>query len=232
MNKLISLVAVAAFCVACGDDKKKPGGDASPDSPKTPDAFQPPAAPSVGPQLDRLGRPAINTALNHAFDLNATATGSAKDAYNMDASPGTWQTTWAPEFARNLAIIDALDSTINATGCGNQVLYNGQPGGGGSATATSYGTLAGILANDELYLDTSKGMCAFYLAVEFGVATGGGNSTCGGRSPTYDVIDFSYSALAAGLSGFNLTTFTPLVGDGVTAHTDISTTFPFLGTPH
>lgn len=258
------LIVIGLLLVACGDNKDRPDARQSPDGPPA-DAqcSNCPAAPALGTtQIDRMGRPAINTALNHGFAAGAT---SFKDMYNADKDIATWQTTWTPEFMHNAAIIDVLDGGIcgnglcettnsagvpesNANcpadcpttttvpgrvGCGNQVLYNGNASGGGAAMATSYQTLTGILANDELYLDTSKATCAFYLAVEFGVATGLGNSTCGGRAPTYDVIDFSYTALALGIRGFSTDgMFTPGFGDGATVHTDLLSTFPYLGDPH
>ena len=51
--------------------------------------------------------------------------------------------------------------------------------------------------------------------------------------PLNDVIDTSYSALAAGFAAFDTSTFHVGMGDGVDPHTDVSdTTFPFLGPPH
>ena len=58
----------------------------------------------------------------------------------------------------------------------------------------------GFAADDQLYVETSKGTCNQYLAVELDtviLSTGGVASSCGGRAPSYDVIDVSYSALAA-----------------------------------
>lgn len=252
MTKLTILV-VAIFAVACGDNLKPAG---KPDGSMTGSdgggGF--PVAPSIGVQIDRLGRPAINTALNHGFDPTPAA-GTAKDAYNQDGSPGGWQAAYVAEFAKNLAVLDALDSgltclsgtcTVNATGtagdgCGTQILFNGNVPGGGTPVATSYTTLAGILANDELYMDTSKTVCDLttpvanhqnYLGVEFNVLTSAGGATCGGREPHNDVIDTSYAALAIGLQGFNTTTFTPAFGDGAGPHTDLTDTFPYLGPPH
>jgi hypothetical protein len=237
MNKMTTLFALAAALslFACGDDKKAVDAGTVRDS-TTVDGAAPPT-PALGAQIDRMGRPAINTALNHTFDVNAAAKGSAKDAYNQDTAIATWPQTWAVEFTKNLALIDALDAATGSNGCGNQVLYNGNPGGGSAAMGgsnNSYLGLAGILANDQLYLDTSKGSCTHYLAVEFGVVIGAGNSTCGGRAPSYDVIDVSYSALAIGLAGFTLPpALAPLFGDNVGPHADASdTTFPFLGAPH
>lgn len=240
INVLFAATGLALF--ACGDDKAKPDAPIHHDAPN-PDAPAAPPAPPIGAQIDRMGRPAINTALNHTFDLSASATGSAKDAYNVDSAQGTWTTTYVAEFAKNLGIFDALDmgyqcaagvcmGSASFQGCGNQVLYNG--GVAGSASPTSYTTLAGVLADDELYLDTSKGECKFFLAVEFGYVTTLGHSTCGGRAPSYDVVDYVYTAVSTGTSGFTVDgNYTPAIGDGVSKHADVDdANFPFLGAPH
>ncbi|HUJ57606.1 MAG TPA: hypothetical protein VLX92_03925 [Kofleriaceae bacterium] len=238
MTKTILVTVLALGAFACGDNKKQPDAvehiDGAVDAPGVP---QP---PTLGPQIDRMGRPAVNTALNHAFDTDATAKGSAKDAYNADEAVGQWPTTYAAQFAANLAILDALDQgllsgTMGAgSACGNQALYNGQLGGGGTATATSYSALAGVLGDDELYLYTATGTCQGYLAVEFAYLQSQTPADCGGRAPPEDVMDTSYSLLAAGIAGFNLSTTppTPLFGDTVGAHTDLTTTFPYFGAPH
>jgi hypothetical protein len=172
-----------------------------------------PAPPKLGTQIDRFGRPAINTALNHAFDPVDATKGAAKDAYNQQSDPTTW-TTNAKEFAGNLAILDSLD-----TKCGNQLLAGPMP------VAGRYDTLAGALANDRVYVNTAGTMCSTYLAVEANATGILMNTDCGGRKLDYDVIDTSYSALAAGaFSG---------VGDGVAADADTKgTMFPYLAAPH
>jgi len=240
---LTALLLVAA--AGCGDNLKLV--DAHQVDAK--DAI--PNVPTLGTQMDRLGRPAINTALNHAFD-GTTGAGSAKDAYNQDGSPGGWAAN-AAAFAASLAFIDVLDTGLSCTagtctpnagaaagaGCGNQAEYNGQLLGSGSATPQSYATLATILSNDQLYLDTSKNSCelpgtahANYLGVELNVLASLPN-TCGGRAPTNDVMDASYTVLATGVNGFNTTDFSPAIKDGVGPHADVSNdTFPFLGAPH
>lgn len=252
MIKLLSLSAL--FVIACGDNKEVP--DARVNDGKPADAYcaDCPAAPALGTQMDRMGRAAVNTVLNHGFDGNAATAGPAKDAYNADTMASMWATTYAPEFMKNLAVIDALDTgycgnglceitetnascstdcsvtdTPAGTGCSNQVLYNGGMGGG--PNSMSYLALAGILAADELYLDTSKTTCSFYLAVEFGVVSGGGNETCGGRTLQYDVIDYSLSILSAGTNGLD-TSLQPKIKDNAEPHTDYLTDFPFLGVPH
>ncbi|HEY6032854.1 MAG TPA: hypothetical protein VIV58_01305 [Kofleriaceae bacterium] len=240
---LATLAALAA--INCGDNLKVTDGGTAGSDAGSGNNF--PAAPALGVQIDRLGRPAINTVLTHGFDGSASSAGSAKDAYNADGAPGGRQ-QYVPEFMKNLAILDSLDTglkcvtgacTGSATepGCGTQVEYNGSLSGGGTPGPTSYQTLAGLLSDDELFLDTTKTICEVpsnhqnYLAVEFGVLATP-NSTCGGRAPTNDVIDTSFAALAIGLNGFALD-FTPAFGDGADPHTDVSNdAFPFLGAPH
>jgi len=261
MKSTMKILAVAALAlIACGDNKTKPDAGGPKDSPPgDAQCSNCPAAPTLGMQIDRMGRPAINTALNNGFNPDATSAQAAKKAYNENSMPATW-VSFVPEFMKNLAIVDALDTGFCGnglcevgetgggggncmgdcgntaagaitTGCGNQALYNGT--GMGAPMATSYQTLAGVMAGDELYVDTSKGVCAFYLAVEFGVATGGTNSTCGGRAPAYDVIDFTLSLGAIGIAGFSTDgMFTPDIKDLAGAHTDLTSTFPYLGEPN
>jgi hypothetical protein len=173
-----------------------------------------PPPPALGVQIDRIGRPAINTALDHAFDGNTTTAGAAKDAYNADSDPAQWVGNHAAELAQSLAILDALDGT-----CGNQLAYAAPP------SATSYTALAGALADDRLWLNTAGTTCLQYLAVEvdaLGVKT---SSDCGGRALAYDVVDTTYSVVASGaLSG---------LGDGVSTNdVPFLTTFPYLAPPH
>ncbi|MBL0215898.1 MAG: hypothetical protein IPQ07_18715 [Myxococcales bacterium] len=96
-------------------------------------------------------------------------------------------------------------------------------------------TLATVLSDDQLYVDTTKLTCNFYLSLEVEVATGGGvaHTQCGGRTLAHDVIDTSYSLLAAGLGGFDAAnSFAPRIHDNAPVHTDITDTFPYLGAPH
>jgi hypothetical protein len=264
MKKTIYLFALAGLAAAACGDNMKTGGN-NPDGNPGMDGSGSnhfPAAPTLGAQVDRLGRPAINTALNNLLTADAAAKGSAKDAYNKDGDPSMWQTNWTGEFAKNLAIFDAVDTGVcgnticedqlpgleNALtcpldcdvdnpihgrdGCGNLPKY--MPDANGSAAPTSNLLIAGLLADDELYLDTSKTMCNAYLGVEFIVVTGLPVQSCGGRAPSYDVIDTSYSVLTQGLSGFDPNTLAPLFDDGAVAPMDgmSDTTFPFLAPPH
>ncbi len=250
-NLTLATITFGLLVTACGDNKKGPEATDAPV-----DTVNIPAAPTLGMQIDRMGRPAVNTALNAVANDAVLAT-AKKDAYNHATTAASFATTelnpagndvmppsTVPgtganpktvrgEFARNLALFDSLDQGSGLVGsnngpgggCSNQALY--------SAT-TGYTTLATVLADDVLYVDTSKLTCNFYLSLEVEVATNKGviHSQCGGRTLTHDVVDTSYSLLAAGLNGFNQS-LAPLVGDGVDAHTDVNNdTFPFLGAPH
>jgi hypothetical protein len=242
----LSIGLAAAFLVSCGDDKAAPDApkpiDAAPDA--APDAFMPPAAPTLGMQIDRMARPAVNTALVAPLETNSTLKTQKKDAYNRAATPAMWVTTQLDpgvatnnvraEFGANIGFLDVLDTgmaNVTGAGCGNSALYNPAA----NPPSTAYFGLATVLSDDELYVDTTKGVCNFYLSLEVEVATGGGvpHTSCGGRTLTMDVVDISYSLLAAGTSGFDPTmAFKPKIIDGVDAHTDVSNdNFPFLGAP-
>ena len=196
-----------------------PGGDGGPGTdsgPKTP------APPTLGAQIDRFGRPAINTALNHAFDPNATTKGAAKDAYNQDQGVAGWPAAYSGQFFANLAVLDSLDTGLgaqctveaNGCGCGNQF-------GFGAGGKFAYTTLAGALGDDRLYVNTAGNTCLVYLAVE-GNALGTTNNDCGGRRPNDDVIATTYTA-ASGVT----------FDDGVSAPSSPATaTFPYLADPH
>ncbi len=143
-------------------------------------------------QVDRVGRPAINTAL---IDL-LQSTG-LKDAYNEAVDPATWFALFQAEMAANLAALDTLDGTP-----GNALL--------------DANTLATVLVNDILLIDTSIAACDAYLAVELGVTT-----QCGGRTLERDVIDDTLGAVVG-----------PGVSDGVANDSQFLTVFPFLGLPN
>lgn len=168
-----------------GPDPDPDGGtDAGPVEPMPLGADNPPA---LGAQIDRMGRPAINTALNNPFNGDATARNAAKDAYNSDDDPSTWAATWSDDFQTSLAILDSLDTV-----CGNQLGADGVEG-------DRYAFLAGVLADDQLYVNTASGTCGTYLGYEAEVLEIVEAGGCGGRTPNDDVIERSYSVLAAGI---------------------------------
>jgi hypothetical protein len=180
-----------------------------------------PAPPAVGEdQIDRMGRAGVNTALTDPFfrrevEEEELRHEARQDEYNGAADPAAWANMFANEIAVSLAVIDSLDRT-----CGNQIVSAAQPLG-----ADRYQALAGILADDQLYVNTASGICQQYLAVEAN-AVGVTNNDCGGRTPLEDTIDTTYSVLALGaLAG---------VGDGVPIDADSApslSAFPFLDEP-
>ena len=173
-------------------------------------------------QIDRMGRPAINTALTQTFSPDSAAKSARKDEYNAEDDTAAWP-GFVPDFAAALAILDSLDADSNAqTGCGTQLAIGPPTEPGGD---TRYDGLAGVLADDQLYIDSTTNVCVAYLGVEaetLGVVEDGG---CGGRTPEYDVIDDTYSVLAAGvLAG---------VSDGVDENVEgFLADFPFLAPPN
>jgi hypothetical protein len=218
----ILMVLAAPLVGGCDDDDNKSPDLASADL----SVGGNPVAPIPGVQIDRMGRPAINTALTDPFDISSynlapfmgKTEDGLKDAYNANADKTTWVATHSPQMQFNLAILDSLDNV-----CGNQIAANAAMADAG----TRYSALAGALADDELYVNTASATCTQYLAAEatalLGAALGG---DCGGRTLKYDVADVTYSALAIGaLSG---------VTDGVTDDSPMtsSTAFPFLQAPN
>lgn len=238
LTSAITLIAALAL-VACGDDDVDPttdGGrtdsgtldsgmdeDGGSDAGMNDSGLGPMARgrdnpPTIGSvQIDRVGRPAVSTALVGTF-LPDTMRAARRDAYSEASDPTMWSDAFADDIAASLGVLDSLDTI-----CGNQLLA------GGTATAGRYDTLANALTNDRLWVDASSGGNAtnLYLGVEaeaLGIlpADAGG---AGGRRPTDDVIERSYSVLAAGmLAGIDDTITTDEGGAG-------NTTFPFLGAP-
>lgn len=194
--------------------------------------LEPPPPPTLGVQLHRVGRPVIRTML---LGLLATPSeqASLNAAYDAASDPSAWKTLRLPngvtleqELATNMAVWDAFDrgTAFTGPGCGNTILYLGP------TKANSYFKAADLFVDDQLYVDTTKPTCDFYLDLEIFKGSGGPTTTCGGRMPNHDVVDVTYSVLAAGT--FGLDTRIPKLHDNVAAHADISTTFPFLGAPH
>ena len=214
--------------VASGSSTKASSG-AGPTSGSTSTGGGFPVAPAIGDQIDRMGRPAINTALNQTFlDVTTTppslstdaARAAAEDDYNANDDPATWAATYTPTFAAQLAALDSLDSgTANGNdGCSNQLLA------GDHDDPNAYNALAGALTGDFLWVKTGATTCGAYLGVEASVLISP-NDDCGGRRQSDDVIKTSYSALISG----TLTT----VDDGIT-HPDNASqaTFPYYAPPH
>jgi len=270
---IVSLPALALATVLCGcsDDDDDPGKDgsamtadggsdtgttadmapgtdttATPDMGPAPDATPFPSAPTLGAQIDRMGRAGVNTALTDPFWDDGTKTSAAhkieQDNYNQASNPAAWKDvllapgkTVAAAIRGNLAAFDALDGSGDGTmandGCGNQLAYNATVGG---MTFPNYTLLATVLTDDRLYLNTAGTTCNTYLAVEANVL-GVTNNDCGGRTPAYNTIDITYSALAAGVA-VCATPATCPVSSGVRVDPDTGANasgpnFPYLGDP-
>lgn len=233
MKKTLAIVLpfLAFAAIGCGDDTQSnpmPDGP-PPDSSQNPDGL--PAAPTLGAQIDRMGRPGINTALSDPLWNNSTpniattlaAHEHVQDLYNQEANPANWAAimltstdTTVRAFARYLAIYDGLDRM-----CGNQLGY--------MTTATdfhAYVPLATVIADDQLYVDTTHGTCTLFLGVEAN-GLGMANTDCGGRAPSYNVIDVIYNVIAGTAQG--------TVSNGITANSGSAATdmaFPWLGAPN
>jgi len=235
----LAAAALALALAGCGDNKAGITGPIHHDA-EVPDTGGFPPPPALGAQIDRMGRPAITTMLIGAFGPAGAARTAARNAYNQATDPTTWKSTTIAtntmielEIENNLAVFDAFDlgvPQIANNGCGNAMRYSGPPSG------MSYQTAADAFADDELLVDTTKPSCTVYLALEIDYASQGQapHSTCGGRMPTHDVIDVTYSVLAGGNKALDaINDYAPRLHDGVAAHADVSViVFPFLGTPH
>jgi len=223
-NQMMKSAALVGFLLGgCGNS-------ANNNADMGPTAF--PAAPTVGAQIDRLGRPGVNTALTDPFwDSMGDGTGKAahqakQDTYNHASDPTTWATQFSPAIKASLGVYDALDQDVvaPAAACGNQA-------GFGALSMSDYTVLGGIvLPDDELYVNTGSGTCAQYLAVELAVL-GVANTDCGGRSPLYPTIDVTYAAVANAA----LALMSPLPNlNGVPKDADGDASisaFPFLAAP-
>jgi hypothetical protein len=238
----LALVATAALLnlSACSDDKGT-GGDAGPDTSNNdtgggdtvPDAdggggFPP--APALGAtQIDRFGRPAINTALTDPFydHKNAAAGHFAKqDDYNSSADPAAWG-AFAEQFKVPLAAYDSLDGV-----CGNSV---GTPATD-PGDASRYDTIAAALADDRMFVNTDSSTCTAFLGVEANtlaaVSLNGGaaNTDCGGRTPLYDTISIYYSLLSGAFDSLGVNALPTYEGAAPDA-TASAGSFPWLGDP-
>lgn len=216
---LLILLLLSAAAIGCGDSNTSPTDLGTADNGTTDQGIETARGrenpPTLGAQIDRIGRPAISTATVGTFMPNGAPRDNIKDDYNANDDPSTWVSMYQAGIADMIAIYDGAD-----TMCGNQLGYDATDG-----VAAAYDFLAGVLADDRLVIDSTSGTCTEYLGYEaevLGVVSEGG---CGGRTPNYDVVDRSYSVLINGSLGD--------LGDEVDADSDTHsiTTFPFLAAP-
>jgi hypothetical protein len=224
------------------------GGDAGVDATVVPCAPVGAAcAPQLGAQIDRMGRAGVNTALTDPFWDDGVQTLAdhkiKQDKYNQASNPATWGDVELSPGKKTrdlikgaLAAYDALDGTSDGVmagdGCGNQLAYGATYKG---TAYPDYSLLTTVLTDDRLYVNTASGTCNTYLAVEareLGVA----NTDCGGRTPTYNTIDITYTALTTGKFTTPSCNVMCDVSNGIPADFDKGTgysesNFPFLGAP-
>jgi hypothetical protein len=164
-------------------------------------------------RIDRAGRPLTGNALLGTTASNDVAD-RLKEQYNA-ATPAT-SDRFVAEIEKNLALYDGFDGT-----CGNAWLADP------NARAHRYRTLARLLADDRLWIDTASATCTQPFAVELAALGGhrGHAGDCGGRTPLYDAIDVYRSLLANGM--------TSGIDDGVDRDEREHSTsvFPFLAAP-
>jgi hypothetical protein len=215
MKNIFIMSTVLLGVISCGKDSNSRGG-------------------GLGSQIDRMGRPAVNTALNNTFTSDSVR-GAAEDKYNQ--TNFTKGSSYIPIFGAQFAIYDALvDEAPSDTGCGDNGVTNrasANPADGLATGDSRYAFLSTVFSDDQLYINASAsggsdaGQCGQYLAAELTViGLTGLENDCGGRAPNYDVIETTYSAVAAGS--------TTGVNDGLTADARIhsETIFPFLAGPN
>ena len=170
--------------------------------------------PALGDMIDRSGRAAISTALISPFEGDDDAKTAAKNGYNQ-AAKESWS-DYTANIAGNVAIYDAVVGN-----CGDNSLTNPD----GATAAGAYTGFATALADDQLYIDSTKRSCNQYLAQELNILLDAGIEECGGRTPTMDIVETSYSALTAGAATG--------VDDTISADDKrhSNTDFPFLAAP-
>ncbi|MCC5887736.1 MAG: hypothetical protein JJT88_14975 [Gammaproteobacteria bacterium] len=189
LKSFAGLAAIFVVLAGCGS-----GSGLSTPQPAPPPAF--PDPPAIGAQIDRQGRAAITTALIQPLGPQVMgADNSRKDDYSV-AGRADWD-QFFEEIRTAIAIYDGLDAN-----CGSQILAGAGVDLEDFDTPARYNALAGALTDDRLYLRADSGACSQYFAVEL-AATGlipALEGDCGGRTPLYDTIDVSYTALSNDLS--------------------------------
>ena len=160
-------------------------------------------------QIDRMGRPAINTAL---------ITADHKDLYNFASNDQG--IVFVPEMAALLEVIDGLDGNL-ANGLAS--LFGDTP---------DFVALADFLSQDVLLYNSGIENCeGGYLAAEVALLLGVDQTNCGGRTLSQDVMDVTLQVLV----DVTLLTGNPdavVVTDAVGENDKpFSADFPYLAAP-
>jgi hypothetical protein len=165
-------------------------------------------------QINRVGRPLTKNALLGLFAPDDVGN-QLKEDWNA-ATPAT-AARFIPDIQKALALYDAFDGQ-----CGNQLLAEPK-----TAPSRRYLSLATLLADDRLWVNSTSRVCTQLMAVELATLADPKSlaNDCGGRSPNYQAANIWRSLL---VDGTNLS-----VDDGVEHddHEHSATIFPFLAAP-
>jgi len=165
-------------------------------------------------QIDRAGRPLTGNALLGTI-ASEEESDRLKEQYNA-ATPAT-ASQFIPEIEKGLALYDGFDGK-----CGNEFLAKA-----GAPSSNRYRTLAALLADDRLWVNSAATVCTQLFAVELANLAGHRElrNDCGGRTPNYSAVNTYRSLLVGGQSTG--------VDDGVNHddHEHSTTQFPFLAAP-
>ncbi len=110
-------------------------------------------------QIDRMGRPLTGNALLGSFSDEETSD-RLKERYNS-ATPATGA-EFIAEMERTLGIYDGFDGK-----CGNQLLADAK-----ATSPARYRSLATVLADDRLWVNSESTICGEFFSVEL-AALGG-----------------------------------------------------------
>jgi len=174
-----------------------------------------PPIPALGEQIERTARPLIKNALVGGPLAPDNESDQRKEAYNRVERNG-WA-KFSSDIQKTLGLYDGLDGK-----CGNQWLANakGNP-------LHRYQSLAKVLADDRVWVNSKSTVCERFLAVELAEfkTSGASAGDCGGRTPHYDASNMFRSLLTNGtMKG---------VDDGLSHDENVHSTadFPFLAAP-
>ncbi len=174
-----------------------------------------PAIPKLGEPIERTARPLIKNGLVGGPLAPDAISNPRKESYNRVGRTGWAQ--FSTYIQQTLGLYDGFDGK-----CGNQWLSDPNAKG-----QLRYQTLAKILADDRVWVNSKSSVCTQFLAVEFTEfkTQGALSGDCGGRTPNYLAPNIFRSLLTNGT--------TTGVDDGLKADDKVHSTtdFPFLAAP-
>ena len=143
--------------------------------------------PVLGAAIDLIGRPLIANMLIGTLDPDELRD-ARKDKFNSSGPPEWSQ--FSTDIERTLGLFDGYDGK-----CGNQWLANRE-----ALPELRYQTLAKILADDRIWINSKSSVCTQYLAVELSKFTNKSSwsNDCGGRTPNYNANAIFRSLLVRG----------------------------------